>query len=45
MPIGQMSLFEFSSACEGHAQANGKKPRGGSIDDDRLAEMGIVGFD
>lgn len=40
-----MSLFEFVCATRGHAEANGAKPKGGSIDDARLAEMGIEGFD
>lgn len=42
--VSKMSLFEFICATEGHAQAQGKKPRGRSIDEDRLAEMGVAGF-
>lgn len=40
-----MSLFEFMCAVEGYAEGKGGKRKGGSIDDDRLSEMGIVGFD
>lgn len=39
-----MTLFELRAATQGYAEANGAKPRGGSIDDDKLAEMGIAGF-
>lgn len=39
-----MTLFEFKCATQGFAEANGAKPKGGTIDDDRLAELGIAGF-
>ena len=42
--IGQMTLFEFMAATRGYAEANGVKPKGASIDEERLSEMGIVGF-
>lgn len=44
-PIGSMTIFEFMSATRGYAEANGAKPKGGTISDDRLAQMGIAGFD
>lgn len=43
-PIGTMTLFEFMCATRGFAEANGAKAKGGTISDDRLSEMGIVGF-
>lgn len=39
-----MTLWEFSCARSGFDEANGVKPKGGEISDDRLAEMGIEGF-
>lgn len=40
-----MTLFEWVCATDGYAEANGtKRRRGGDISEDRLAEMGIVGF-
>jgi hypothetical protein len=39
-----MELFEFQCATAGYAESQGAKPRGGTIDDARLAEMGIEGF-
>lgn len=44
MNVGKMSLFEFVWAQRGYAEANGVKPKGGTIDDERLADMGIAGF-
>lgn len=45
-PIGKMSFYEFLAASRGYAEANGgAKPKGRSISEERLAEMGIVGFD
>lgn len=44
LDVGRMSLFEFVAATAGYAESHGAKPKGGSIDEDRLAEMGIVGF-
>lgn len=40
-----MTLFEFMCATQGYAEANGAKPKGGTISDERLSEMGIAGFD
>lgn len=46
MDVGQMGLWEFMQATQGYAESKGAKPKGrGSISDDRLAEMGVVGFD
>jgi hypothetical protein len=39
-----MTLQEFKWAADGYAEANGAKQRGGTITDDRLSAMGIVGF-
>lgn len=39
-----MTLWEFMAAADGHLLANGAKPKGGDISEDRLAEMGIAGF-
>lgn len=39
-----MSLWEFTQAVSGYAESRGAKPKGGTIADDRLVEMGIVGF-
>jgi hypothetical protein len=40
-----MTLTEFVDATRGYAEANGVKPKGtGTISDNRLEEMGIVGF-
>lgn len=44
MPVGAMSLFEFICATRGYGEANGAKQSGGTISDDRLAEMGVQGF-
>lgn len=44
MNVGQMTLYEFIYAQRGWAEANGAKPKGGTISDDRLSEMGVVGF-
>jgi hypothetical protein len=44
MNIGDMTMFEFACATQGFAEANGAKPKGGTISDDRLADMGIEGF-
>lgn len=44
LDIGQMTLFEFRCAVRGFAEANGVKPRGGTISDERAAELGIAGF-
>lgn len=44
MNVGQMTLYEFIYAQRGWAEANGAKPKGGTISDDRMAELGIEGF-
>lgn len=44
MNIGTMTMFEFACATRGFGEANGAKPKGGTISDDRLADMGIEGF-
>jgi hypothetical protein len=46
MDVGRMTLWEFSQYVQGYAESKGAKPRGKSdISEDRLAEMGVVGFD
>lgn len=40
-----MTLWEFMCAAQGYAESRGAKPKGGTIDDDRLSALGIVGFD
>ena len=44
MPIGTLSLWEFLQAAQGYNEANGGKPKGGTLSEDRLAAMGIAGF-
>ena len=44
MPIGMLSLWEFLQAAQGYNEANGGKPKGGTLSEDRLAAMGIAGF-
>jgi len=40
-----MTFYEFLMAQRGWNESRpGAKPRGGTIADDRLSEMGIVGF-
>lgn len=41
-----MTIWEFGAMVDGHILANNPKakPKGGDIDDDRLAELGIEGF-
>ncbi len=41
-----MSLWEFGAMVDGYILANNPKakPKGGDIDEDRLAELGIEGF-
>jgi len=39
-----MTLYEWRWAAQGYAEANGAKPKGGTIEEDRLSEMGIAGF-
>lgn len=41
-----MTLWEFAAAVDGYILANDPKakPRGGDIDEGRLAELGIEGF-
>lgn len=40
----QHSLWEFACLIEGHKRANGIENSAPSMDDDRLAELGIEGF-
>lgn len=43
--VGAMTLWEFTEAVRGYAEANGAKARGtGDISDERLAELGVEGF-
>jgi hypothetical protein len=45
MDVGKMTLWEFSCAVRGHAEANGAKPRGnGDMSEERLSALGIEGF-
>jgi hypothetical protein len=41
-----MSLWEFGAMVDGYILANNPKakPKGGDIDENRLAELGIEGF-
>ena len=43
--VDTMSLWEFAACYDGWKAVNGIKPkRNGDITDERLREMGIVGF-
>lgn len=44
--VDEMSVWEFTACVDGYAEANGGKKRsgGGDISEERLAELGIVGF-
>lgn len=44
MNVGAMTFYEFNCATQGYSESQGAKPKGGTIDEDRLAEMGISGF-
>lgn len=44
MDVGKMDLWEFMQATKGYAESKGEKPRGGTISDDRMSELGIAGF-
>lgn len=39
-----MTLWEFGAAVDGYLLANGEKPKGKEISDERLSELGIAGF-
>lgn len=43
--IDEMTPWEFTAVSEAWVQAHGGKKRGQGMDDDRLAELGIEGFD
>lgn len=43
--IDEMSPWEFTAVSDAWVRAHGGKPKGGSIDEDRLAELGVEGFD
>ena len=43
--LDSMSLWEFIACRDGFALANGAKPKPKEISDQRLAELGIEGFD
>jgi hypothetical protein len=45
VPVDGMTLSEFSAARDGWLRVNGVRPRGGSISQKRLGELGIEGFD
>lgn len=42
--VDAMELWQFTACLDGWAVANGVKPKGRDISEDRLAEMGIAGF-
>lgn len=43
--VGQMTLWEFECAYAGWSKANGPEQKAPSMSDDRMAELGIVGFE
>lgn len=44
--VDRMTLWEFLACADGYAEAHGaKQPRVETIDDERLRELGIEGFD
>lgn len=43
--IDKMSPWEFKACADAWTQAHGGKPKGDGMDDDRLAALGIEGFD
>ena len=45
MDVGRMTLFELMAATRGYSESRGATPRGGTIPDERLGQMGVVGFD
>lgn len=40
-----MTLWEFAAVMDGFRAFHGAKPKGGDISEDRLAELGIEGFE
>lgn len=42
--VDEMSLWEFGCIVEGYKRANGFEEGPPAMDDDRLSELGIVGF-
>ncbi|NTS30665.1 hypothetical protein HQ945_05310 [Phyllobacterium sp. BT25] len=42
--IDEMSLWEFGAVIDGYKRANGVEEAPPVMDDDRLSELGIVGF-
>lgn len=42
--VDEMSLWEFGCVVEGYKRANGFEEALPAMDDEKLAELGIVGF-
>ena len=42
--VDELTIWEFNAAFKGYRAANGIKPKGREISDERLAELGIAGF-
>ncbi|MBZ9653549.1 hypothetical protein [Phyllobacterium lublinensis] len=42
--IDEMSLWEFGAVIDGYKRANGVEEAPPTMADDRLSELGIVGF-
>lgn len=42
--VDRMTIWEFNACKKGWNIANGVKPKGRDISDERLREMGIEGF-
>ena len=40
-----MELWQFIACLDGYAASRGTKPQGRELSDERLAELGIEGFD
>ncbi len=43
--VDRMTVWEFNACLKGWKAANGIKPKGREISDERLREMGIAGFE
>lgn len=43
--LDEMTPWEFKAVSDAYVRAHGGKPKGEGMDDDRLAELGIEGFD
>lgn len=43
--IDEMTPWEFTAVSDAWVRAHGGKKKGAGMDDDRLAELGIEGFD